>query len=350
MKKVLFFAAVAATVLATGCSKENGTQPGGDANAIEFRGVVDKTRATTVGATAELTNFFVHAGTHVIGYSIGNIDFMSASVYKDGTTWTYAPEKYYPSNGDVVNFYAYSPVKDVNMTKDVYATGNDDVSFNYAVPADQSVDNTAVDLLVSKVSDKTADGTPVAFTFDHALSAATFSAANREDVASELTYVIHDISLTNLHNEGAFYYRADLWTNHGSTTTFIAGIPEAGVALQAIGATAPAQKLLSANDIMILMPQQYITLGTLEADGITVDVDGVFVEVTYSLKDGAGVPIFANAVRRLTLPAGFEIRAGQLYNFEFEFGGTSGAGTTAIEFTVTEVNDWEEVPATELPQ
>ncbi len=184
MKKIIFFAAMAATVLATGCSNEGGAQSNdGDANAIEFRGVVDKaTRATTVGATAELTNFFVHAGAHANGAAIANLDFMEAAVYKNGAAWTYAPEKYYPTNGDEINFYAYAPVKDVNMTT-AMGVASGKVQFGYTVPANQKVNNTAVDLLVANVLDNTAGATPpappVAFTFNHALSAVTFSAANR---------------------------------------------------------------------------------------------------------------------------------------------------------------------------
>jgi hypothetical protein len=356
MKKMLFLAAMAATVLATGCSKEEGTQTAAkDANAITFRSVVDKTtRATAVSSATELTNFFVQAGQHANGVSIANLNFLSASVYKDGSSWVYSPLKYYPSNGDEVNFYAYAPVKDVNMTTDMaIATGV--AKFGYTVPTNQKVDNTAVDLLVASAVNQTAPtvAAPVAFTFNHALSGVTFSAANRNlttGAGSELTYVISDISVTKLNNVGTFAYPfnvASSWTLVGNpTSTYVAGLPEAGVALEAIGAGGTAQKLLSANDMMMVLPQTP-ALGTLQNDG-TVNADGTFVQVTYSLKDGAGIPVFTDEVRLLSFPTGFKFEAGKLYNFSFEFG-TSGSSMSAITFTVTTLTSWSDA-AQVLPQ
>jgi hypothetical protein len=358
MKKMLFFAAIAATVLATGCTNENSSQTAeNDANAINFRGVVDKaTRATAIGSTSELTNFFVQAGQHAADAAIADLNFMSASVY-DATpasataTWTYGPLKYFPTNGDKVNFYAYVPVKDVNMTTDM-AIVSETAQFGYTVPADQKADNTAVDLLVASSLDQVApeSPTPVALTFNHALSAVTFSAANRNaatGAGSELTYVISDIKITKMDNIGTFDYpfATTSWTAAGTRgINYVAGLPEAGVALEAIGADADAQKLLSANDMMMVLPQT-VTAGTLDTDGVTPLVDETFVEVTYSLKDGAGVPIFSDKVRQLTLPADFEFVAGQRYNFAFDF-----SASDAISFTVTEVVEWDDQDATELPQ
>jgi hypothetical protein len=356
MKKMLFFAAIAATVLATGCSKEEGAQTAvNEANAIVFRGIVNKsTRATAVSGLSELTNFFVEAGQHANGTAIADLDFLSASVYKDGTSWAYSPLKYYPSNGDEVDFYAYAPVKDVNMTTDLaIATGV--AQFGYTVPYNQKVDNTAVDLLVASAVNKTAPAVaaPMAFTFNHALSGVTFSAANRNATSgagSELTYVISDIKITKLYNVGTFNYpfSATSWapgTLAPRTDAYVAGLPEAGVALPAIGPLpAAAQNLLSANDIMMVLPQT-VTVGTFDTDGVTPLANETFVEVTYSLKDGAGVPVFTNIVRKLALPTGFKFEAGKLYNFSFDFG-TSSTAMSAISFTVTALTAWDPVAET----
>jgi hypothetical protein len=345
MKKLLFFAAVAATVLTTGCmSEESGVSVTSGDNAIAFRSLIDKaTRASSVGSTAELTNFFVQGGAHASAAPLTDLDFMEAPVFKDGGAWTYAPVKYYPTNGDVVDFYAYTPIKDVNMTSDLAVVAGN-AQFGYTVPADQKVNNTATDLLVASVEGKTDDGSAVQLTFDHALSAVTFSAANRNAADSELTYVISDISITKMYNVGTFDYpfSATSWTSVGTrTSTYIAGLPEAGVALEAIGA-ASARKLLSANDLMMILPQA-VTAGTLDEDGVTPLVDETFVEVTYSLKAGDGTPLFTDAVRRLTLPAGFEFEAGKRYNFEFEFGGLGNNGLGEVEFSVDKLNDWDDV-------
>lgn len=358
MKKSFFIAAIAAaTVLLTGCSQEDGMPSvNNDANAIEFRGVVDKTtRATAVGSTAELTNFFVQAGAHATAATIADLNFMEAPVYKQGSSaWTYAPAKYYPTNGDEVNFYAYAPIKDVNMTTDMNIVSGK-AQFGYTVPANQKVNNTAVDLLVANADNQVATTVPapVAFTFNHALSAVSFSAANRNPVTgngSELTYVISDIRITKMDNVGTFDYpfSATSWISAGTRSIdYVAGLPEAGVALTAIGAApAPAQSLLSANDLMMVLPQT-VTAGTLDVDGAVID-DETFVVVTYSFRDGAGAPIVTNAERLLTLPASFQFEAGTRYNFEFEFGGANDP-MNAITFTVTEVTDWNNI-GTDLPQ
>jgi hypothetical protein len=167
-----------------------------------------------------------------------------------------------------------------------------------------------------------------------------------------LTYVINDIKITKMDNTGTFDYpfTPTSWIPAADRDqTYVAGLPEAGVSLEAIGTSAAAQKLLSANDLMMVLPQT-VTAGTLDPVTGAIVTDETFVEVTYSLKDGAGVPIFTDEVRKLTLTNGFKFEAGKRYNFEFEFGGTSGAGVDAISFTVT-LNPWTDVvPNTELPQ
>lgn len=333
-------AVAAIVVFAAGCSKEGAGTRSNEANAIDFRAVVDKgTRASTIENTAQLTSFFVQASA---GATATALDFMSAAVYRDGANWTYAPQKYYPSNGDAVNFYAYVPIKDVNMTTDMaLASGN--VTFGYTVPADQTVVNTSTDLLVSSVLNQTS-GT-VAFTFDHALSAATFSAKNLNATTSELTYVISKIEITELDNVGTFQYpfSATSWTNAGAANiTYKAGLPAAGVALVAGGASAISVNLLSANDVMIVLPQEPVALGTFTVG--VADDNGTYVEVTYSLKDGSGAYIYENEVRKLALPTGFEFVPGTRYNFEFEF-----AAAELIVLTVTAVNSWTDQDETLLP-
>ena len=242
MKKVFVFAALAAAVLATACSKEgsNSQQASAGVNAIGFRAVVDKSasRASLVTATANLTNFYVQAGI------TGNNDlaFMEAPVLTPdkGTTWTYSPIKYYPTTG-TLDFFAYAPIQDINMTSPMEnSTGV--ATCGYTVPADQSVMNTSTDFLVASALAQAAPG-PVALTFDHALSAATFSASNQYDPATNLIARISKIEITELDNVGVFTYpwSATSWTIPAVTSavTYTAGVPESGVSVAPQGSAAP---------------------------------------------------------------------------------------------------------------
>lgn len=350
-KNVLFTAIAVAAVLSTAC--ENVEIPAPDSgNAIDFRALVDKngtTKASLVDKTEDLTNFFVAAGlaptTPPQGY-IHNLDFLQTAVWRVGEigsyTWNYAPNKYYPVDGTPLNFFAYAPIKDVNMgNKSELLVENDGkVYFKYTVPNNQSVSNTAVDLLVANVLGKEDDGTAVAFEFNHALSGVTFSAINNNPKESELVYVVSGIEISNLANEGTFTYPLDwdpstypfpvaAWKpSSDPLVTYTPGLPESGVSLMPImAALSPSPltyvNLLSANDIMMVLPQK------------TKDMD-TFVKVTYSLKDGSGTFIYKGHNLNLPLPDNFIFEPGVLYNFSFQF-----AASEAITFNVTKLNNWD---------
>lgn len=323
MKKIFFFA-VSTAVLMSGCSEFTDDASGiAETNAIDFRPVLEKTRASVVGSTNELTSFFVQAdkGTDY------DFSFLKASVYKESSSWVYAPKKYYPTDGSSVNFYAYSPVKDVNMTSDLVNTGGS-VTIGYTVPNDQSGLNTAADLLVSSKTNVT--GGEIDFIFDHALSAVTFSAKNSNATTSELTYVVSNIEITKLYNVGTYTYSGGTsWTSTGSTVTYKAGVPASGVAVVPGGTGATTVNLLSANDVMMVLPQTP-TLATSSTPSA-----GALVAVTFSLKDGGGQYIYQNEVRNLFMPANFAFVKGTRYNFEFEF-----VASNAIVLNVTSLTGW----------
>lgn len=320
MKKFLLFSAASLLLLAS-CSNSEDDMAASQSGTIEFRSVVDKTRASLIGSTAELESFFVK-GLQGATY----LDYLSASVYLDGSTWTYSPKKYWPVNDDVVYFYAFAPYS--NEIKSSMVTNGSSVEFDYTVPADQSIQNTAVDLLVANASGKgsTHSLTAVAFTFNHALSAATFSAENKNAAGSELVYTISKIEITGLDNEGVYNYASGWTPETNSNITYIAGVPASGVAVQP---SAGSVKLLSANDIMMVLPQTPAATAK--------------VKITYSLKDGEGASIYNNATKELALPNSFEFEAGTRYNFAFEF-----AASNAIQLTVTAVDNWTVVADTAI--
>lgn len=332
MRKFILFAALAAVIM-SGCSQSaDDTTVNSEANAIDFRPVVEKSRASVVESTDQLTSFFVQADKG----SAYDFNFLNAAVYYDGSSWVYSPKKYYPTDGDLISFYAYAPIKDVNMAAAGFTVAGTDVTFGYTVPTDQSVHNTATDLLVAKKTDMSS-GT-VDFIFDHALSAVTFSAKNLNDENSELTYVISSIKIINVDNEGTYVYAATpTWTVTGSgDVTYKAGVPASGVAVVPGGSAATAVNLLSANDVMMVLPQTP-TWGTIPAATTPV---GSYVVITYSLKSGDGQYMYENEERYMAPYSGFEFIYGTRYNFEFAF-----SASDAIVLNVTSVNDWYDLDA-----
>lgn len=328
MKKILLFAAVAAAALAS-CSKaDNDQNVAAEGQAIEFRSVVDKTRASQVTTTDEFRSFFVQADID----GANTFAFLKSAAYKETAGWVYSPKKYWPTNTDKVSFFAYAPVKDANMKIDL-ARAAGVVTFGYTVPHDQSVVNTAVDLLVAHKTalDKT---TPtVSFDFTHALSAATFSSVNQNAATSELTYVINKIEITNLNTVGTYTYDPAAWSAQGTPQTYVAGVAPSGAAVYPTGNPGTPAKLLSANDVMMVLPQTPVAASK--------------VKITFSLKDGQGAYVFQNATREFSYPAAFEFVKGTCYNFTFTFQDAStDPNIVPIVLDVNSIEGWVNSDAT----
>lgn len=299
--KISWIAVIAALML-TGCNNDLVIQGDANENSIEFSAVMDKTRTSLV-TEDELTSFYLHAGES----GSDDLSFMNVAAYLDGGVWTYAPKKYWP--GYDLDFYAYAPIMDVNMTKKPYAFTGGGVGFEYEVPFDQSVSNTAVDLLVAYAENQSYYDGSVELNFEHALSSVIFSAENQ---SKNMIFNIHSIEITKLYNKGTYTYSSG-WepiTTEGKIE-YKAGIPESGVTIYPnVGFTF----LLSLNDYLMVLPQD-----------IEPDVD---VYVTYSYID----LLEKNEIKRFeaqesnvekSFPLnefltnnGFE--KGKRYNFKFE--------------------------------
>lgn len=352
MKKIFILGAVAAFAL-TSCSKESSDAIPEGAMGIEFRSTIEKTRASLVGSKEEMASFFVEAYQTADMSSLAGINalgFMQAPVYLSGTSWTYAPKKYYPTNGDMVNFYAYHPIKDINLAG--LAAANGVVSFTYTVPVAQNANNTSTDLLVSAAlqQDAATNGVnPVAFTFDHALSSATFSARNTNAAGSELVYTIESVSIMYADNTGKFTYdntyngttvtTIGSWSDNTAVDqTYLAGINASGVAVTPVGTGGAWAKLLSDNDYLMVLPQA-LTGGTVTSG--TANTDGSFVAVKFSLRDGTGAYIYNGKTRYIPLTHTFVM--GKCYNFQIDFGPGTDGDLVPIELDVTAVNAWDDI-------
>jgi hypothetical protein len=231
-----------------------------------------------------------------------------------------------------------------------------DVTFDYLLDSDQSQQNKSVDLLVARTGiDQDATSGAATFVFQHALSAVTFSGANTNATDSELTYIVSEVTITDIKANGTFTYPlttegtdplASAWdVTTGAAANFKAGIPASGVALVAGGSTALPANLLSGNERMMVIPQE-VTVGTLTTEGVPND-DGSYVTVKYSLKDGSGEFVVEDGIRTMKLPDGFEFKAGTRYNFAFSFATTMVGPDALVDITFTaSVVGWTDSPET----
>lgn len=148
MKKILFFAAIAAVALAS-CSSDDSVATDlaqvGDDGAISFNaysGTTTVTRGTTM-STKDFTDptkggvgvfaFYQPATDGVAGpnfttvkYSTANFMYNQKVAYDAvNTKWSYSPVKYWPNNkGDKVTYFAYAPYEETTVWDDLNVSTN----------------------------------------------------------------------------------------------------------------------------------------------------------------------------------------------------------------------------------
>ncbi|MFV0328028.1 MAG: fimbrillin family protein [Bacteroides xylanisolvens] len=320
MRKSLVMAAVATMVLA-GCSQDDGLNSGvdqGNGTPIEFRTLTNKTRTTEMDKD-NIGDFRVSAMKE--GSSTFDVMENMAVLRTIGLdTWTYSPIKYYP-NADKSIFFAYSPSGSVNVSS-FGASAVDQAVIEYTVPLIETDTKKAEDFLVATTTVAKADYNRAAtMSFKHALSMATFAAKNTSNAA---TFVISKIELIDLTNKGTL--TADgatlTWATTGTQDlAYEASLPKAGVSILPGGTSAIAQGLTSANEGLMILPQ--------DAKATTG------VKVYFNAVDGEYENLFPiNNSKVFTLPAGFKFEMGKKYAFEFTFDKLN-----EIEFDV-EVGTW----------
>lgn len=336
MKKVLFATAVLALTTLQSCSEhDNEIQQG---TSIEFRTLMDKTRASLLSGTNDVrfNSFMVKAFRD----KATTFEFMPGTpVFKEAGTWTYAPTKFYPSDGKSVSFFAYAPINDGNLSN--MTTNGTTTKFTYILPNDQRLGNTSTDLLVARAKQNTGG---VALAFQHALSAATFKAKNA-NTADELTYVITELVIENLRYKGDFTYgtgtgAVGTWSYDGDPVGYYPAVVSSGVAVEP---NAGFKQVLSDNDWLMVLPQTP-TWATIN-DITQKPTSGSYIAVTFNARDGAGKNIYnANQKFYLVPPTsvGFKFEAGKKYVFQITFEKLTGI---ALSATLT---GWEE-PTAETP-
>ena len=205
MKKLLIMAAVAATFAS--CSTDNEdfvTQ--NEPQKIVFDAPVMNmgTRAAIADATyPETESFKVFANRHKGTYSgsWANNFMDGVDVSKVSTQWAPAQDYYWPKNGDMITFAAYSPA-DLNATTDCESvayeiTGLKVVGYKLNADLAQQKDLMFAPRVMDKTKANSSNGVDIKF--NHALSLINFT------VKSENTGItITDIIVKNAKDKGTF--------------------------------------------------------------------------------------------------------------------------------------------------
>ena len=292
-------AALALAVLAgiSACAKIDGPQQGDDGwndingdRPIRFSANIATPATKTdqpISPNTSNTTFGVFA-TKANGWSNSTTsNFMfNEDVHYDGTTYSYAPVKYWPNNGDRISFWAYSP----------YTTeAADAIQFRKLADPNTIYTNTTTnipeikytvlsgrtDLLVSgpvtnkakqKINEK------ISFSFHHALSKISFKVkkASADPVGYNYTVTLNGIGFkwiykSGLHRSVNNTHNSTPWTDldDADNTVFYAYNPATGM-----GVTQTSAVDVSGATVM-LIPQNLETLGAK-----------LYVEYTVSLNGG----------------------------------------------------------------
>jgi hypothetical protein len=336
MKK--FFILSLVTLAFAACSNENdAVRPNKDTgDAITFRSVTQKTRATETDIT-NIKDF------KVFGMWDGDFEFMyGVNVVRNAAAWEYAPASYWPVTGtpatELVDFYAFSPAGSLGVTTTFAATATTPL-ITYTVPV---AENLQEDFLVAATPDQNSTNNPVLVNFKHALSQAVFEARS---ALNDVLFNVEAIEITNLK------YKADLDL---SATTLAWSNPDAAIqnypaALETIPVTyhpTDYTRLSGPNDGLMLLPQTLVGTGAdSDTDNVPDDAaTGNYLVVTYGVNLAssgvavvpAGTKAYLPIAAAPTLSAGFEM--GKKYVFQLDM----STGLTPITFTVNLVEAWDE--------
>jgi len=323
MKKILFFAAIAAIGFAS-CTDEkideNSQQKG-----INFKTMIGKNGNLKVTelTTALFDNFVVSAyntGSTAMGYTTSLVPYINnLSVYRSGSDWVYTGSYYWP-NTDKLQFFATDATGATFPTTTITGYPH----FHYTIGGSAA---TQKDVVVAMAIDKSAQGTtPVALTFKHALTQINFSVKGAE-IGPD--YVIKKIELIGAKDYGVCKFNDSLmhcWEQQtgNATYTYFNGSRTVYNTLVSFGnGSGVDDGTLTGQEALMIMPQ---------------DGDNITLRVTYDLIN-AGVTLYSNATASVLLSA-IHFNMSKKIRFNLTVPTPTGITNNRITFTAT-VSDWD---------
>lgn len=352
MKKNLLYMLTAAAMLA-GCAKNDvvDSEINKEGNLIGFSTYKNISRGNPVDNNNEfLTKDNAFGITAFIKTAAGGTPNASPymgtttegiQIVSDGTKWTYAQtsdQAYWPVNGELLDFYAYSPYGNKAITAKTFATTG--LTLNYTVPAEEA---NQVDLMYAVAPDqkKATDKNSVTMPFKHALTQVHFAIGTS---ATNLFVDVEEngIQIHNLKNTGTLTtvtgLEATIWNNLTGSANYTVTTD----AVNDAGYVGEDQKTFtpigSADKALMLLPQ---TL-TANADVKTGNYLTINCKIYQKLADGI-TKIYLHGSESEYLPVTVGISGNWARNQKITYNlniGATGSILDPIEFE-TNVETWQ---------
>lgn len=324
MKKLLF-AAAAIVAMASCATDDVVSRPAGAA--IEFNNafVENSTRAADIDAE-NLTNFGVY-GSVVNSSNQQGMIFANQVVTKTASGYTYTPAQYWIA-GAKYDFVAFAPYQSGADATWTYAPAVGTAAENGTITFDNAKAGANQDFLFAATSCETPASIttapdPVAFTFNHMLSRVQFTITNGFTAGSNIKLDITDLTITDAHANGT------LEVTNGVAQTWAVGTE---VFDRNFGSTTQLADNNTSwtTEHFYLIPTKatyYVTFDvTLWQAGVNIDTYTRTATVDLDMSKGMSYNIKATLNASNTAEDGSEIYP--------------------IEFTVTDVEKWDNNPDT----
>lgn len=299
MKKILFFAAIAAISLAS-CSNDEtiASQATSESNTISFRPLMNNvTRAADIDAGSgtyglQTLGFTVFAN---VGSSETNYFPETAFTYSSGA-YTSSTKYYWPSEG-TLDFFAYQYSESGNNTVSHTALTKAFTVTPSATAANQT------DLVVAciKGQTKAANGAGVTLNFRHAESKVTIKLKN---TSTTTTITVGDVVLGNVYTTGTYTFTGSTDnaatptttdnTEGNNNSTYLkysdwTGQATSGSYTQAAATTSytSATAATALTNSMILIPQTLTNAATYASGDASAAFNGAYITVALKIQNTA---------------------------------------------------------------
>lgn len=308
MKKILFFSAAAALMLASCANEETVQAPKG--NAIDFGNafVNNSTRADIT--TANITNFGVY------GYmdEVAGVVFNNEQVSGSGNSWTYTNTQYWTADHNYW-FAAIAPFGAADFTAPATLPATGTAEFG-TIAYDNSKQ---LDLLYANqnnIAGKASGNAKVAFTFNHLLARTQFTFTHAA-TNNNVKFQVSAVKITDAVKEGTITL--------GENAAWAAKEGDAGMELSYSTADTDivsGTPLVSGQQYIIPIAQEY--------------------NVSFFVAVYNGTVKVGDYSKTVKIPASVAFDRGNSYNFTCALTYDNVVtGAEPIEFTVTKVEDWK---------
>lgn len=336
MKRFLFFLAAAAM---TACSQDEMTDVVGNGHPIDFRAAMGTRAAeTTTGNLKTITVTAIDAENE--NY------FTDVEFTKNDSYFTSETPYYWPSDGSVLNFYAYSPkAADLGATVTIDGTTKELADYQPATDISEQQD-----FITATASGSKADeATGVALTFRHRLSQIEIRALNTEDT---YVYKVQGIRIAQPVSTGTFDFGTDAWELGSKKEIY--EVTYSG-SEKTLGHSA-VSIMQTDDDNAMLLPQQLVAWDSEKDKSNTKKGAYLSVLINITKADGGDpvYPVEAGQYGWAAVAIDTNWEAGKKYVYTLDF--SNGAGKvdpedpedggedilgSPIRFTVT-VDEWQD--------